>query len=232
MSAQIAQRFATIDRRSNGSHHVSLVYNAASNPNPNPIPLLLPQSLLSSPASPIPLPRFASSEGIGTTRPVGSTSPQSPSHTPPSLARILPFPAHSFRLPPLVAARRSPRLRPRRAPAGECSGPFPLLIPLVSSRSGHVGIFDLVGDLLWSLPPSSTQRIQTPSSGAKKVGGTAPPATTTQQGGSQAFRFGTLLPAPRWSGAALSRSSGGCSSRGWLSAPAATTSIPDPMVAT
>jgi hypothetical protein len=38
MSAQIAQRFAAIDRRSNGSHRVSLVYNAASNPNPNPIP--------------------------------------------------------------------------------------------------------------------------------------------------------------------------------------------------
>jgi hypothetical protein len=57
MSAQIAQRFAAIDRRSNGSHHVSLVYNAASNSNPNPIPLLLPQSFLPSPASPIPLPR-------------------------------------------------------------------------------------------------------------------------------------------------------------------------------
>jgi hypothetical protein len=67
MSAQIAQRFATIDLRSNGSHRVSLVYNAASNPNPNPIPLLQ-HSLLPSlsplvpcsrPASPIPLSRSA-----------------------------------------------------------------------------------------------------------------------------------------------------------------------------
>jgi hypothetical protein len=107
MSAQIAQRFAAIDRRSNGSHRVSLVYNAASNPNPNPIPLLLPQSLLPSPASPTPLPRFASSEGIGTTRPVASTSPQSPSHNPPSLARILPF---QF-LPPLLTDKRRIPLR-------------------------------------------------------------------------------------------------------------------------
>jgi hypothetical protein len=45
MLAQIAQRFAAIDRRSNGSHRVSLVYNAASNPNPNPISLF-PRSLL------------------------------------------------------------------------------------------------------------------------------------------------------------------------------------------
>jgi hypothetical protein len=52
MSAQITQRFAAIDRGSNGSHRVSLVYNAASNPNPNPIPLL-PQSLLPTSARPI-----------------------------------------------------------------------------------------------------------------------------------------------------------------------------------
>jgi hypothetical protein len=43
--------FAAIDRRSNGSHRVSLVYNASSNPNPNPIPLL-PQSLLPPHPSP------------------------------------------------------------------------------------------------------------------------------------------------------------------------------------
>jgi hypothetical protein len=51
MSAQIAQRFAAIDRRSNGSQCVSLVYNAASSPNPNPIPHL-PQSLLPPHPSP------------------------------------------------------------------------------------------------------------------------------------------------------------------------------------
>jgi hypothetical protein len=45
MLAQIAQRFAAIDRRSNGSHRVSSVYNAAFNPNRNPISVL-PQSLL------------------------------------------------------------------------------------------------------------------------------------------------------------------------------------------
>jgi hypothetical protein len=45
MSAQIAQLFIAVDRRSDGSHRVSLVYNVASNPNPNPSSLL-PQSLL------------------------------------------------------------------------------------------------------------------------------------------------------------------------------------------
>jgi hypothetical protein len=43
--AQIAQRFTVVDGRSNGSHRVSLVYNAASNPNPNTISLVS-QSLL------------------------------------------------------------------------------------------------------------------------------------------------------------------------------------------
>jgi hypothetical protein len=45
MSIQIAQLFMAVDHRSDGSHRVSLVYNAASNPNPNPSSLL-PQSLL------------------------------------------------------------------------------------------------------------------------------------------------------------------------------------------
>jgi hypothetical protein len=63
MSAQIDQRFAAIDRRSNGSHRVSLIYNAASNPNPNRIPLLLPQSLLPRSAAPAPtLPRSSTTE--------------------------------------------------------------------------------------------------------------------------------------------------------------------------
>jgi hypothetical protein len=53
MSAQIAQRFAAIDRQSNGSHHVSLVYNAASNPNPNPIPSSHSPSSPLSPSPPL-----------------------------------------------------------------------------------------------------------------------------------------------------------------------------------
>jgi hypothetical protein len=79
MLAQIAQQFAAIDRRSNGSHRVSLVYNAASNPNPNPIPLLLPQSLLPSPASPIPLPRSAAPTPTLPRRSTSSSPPPSPS---------------------------------------------------------------------------------------------------------------------------------------------------------
>jgi hypothetical protein len=52
MSAQIAQRFAAIDRRSNGSHRVSLVYSTASNSNPNPIPSSRSPSSHVSPLAP------------------------------------------------------------------------------------------------------------------------------------------------------------------------------------
>jgi hypothetical protein len=72
MSAEIAQLFTVVDRRSDGSHRVSLVYNAASNPNLNPssllpclsplVPLLSSRYLISSSslkfASPIPLPQI------------------------------------------------------------------------------------------------------------------------------------------------------------------------------
>jgi hypothetical protein len=59
MSAQIAQLFTAVDRRSDGSHRVSLVYNVASNPNPNPNSLL-PQSPYSFPATGSPSLRSAS----------------------------------------------------------------------------------------------------------------------------------------------------------------------------
>jgi hypothetical protein len=111
MSAQIAQRFAAIDRRSNGSHRVSLVYNAASNPNPNlnPIPLLL-QSLLTSPASPIPLPR--------------STAP----------APTLPQIHLKLASPKPLAPAPSPLLHGRGAGAGAAHPPARCVPPPLSDR--------------------------------------------------------------------------------------------------
>jgi hypothetical protein len=84
MSAQIAQLFIAVDRRSDGSHRVSLVYNAASNPNPNPSSLL-PQSLLSC-LSPL-VPLLSSRYWIRLTHP-----PSNPPHPSPSLRSAAPAP--------------------------------------------------------------------------------------------------------------------------------------------
>jgi hypothetical protein len=62
MLAQIAQLFTTVYRRSDGSHRVSLVYNAASHRNPNPSSLL-PRSLHP------PLPQLPPRRRRGLTRP-------------------------------------------------------------------------------------------------------------------------------------------------------------------
>jgi hypothetical protein len=66
MSAQIAQRFAVIDRRSNGSHRVSLVYKLhptlTLTPSPSPPAVSPPLSPLSKlPAPPPPHSEFSAS---------------------------------------------------------------------------------------------------------------------------------------------------------------------------
>jgi hypothetical protein len=85
MSAQIAQLFTAVDRRSDGSHRVSLVYNVASNPNPNPSSLLS-QSLLPclSPLAPL----LSSRYWIHLTHP----PPSNPPHPSPSLRSAAPAP--------------------------------------------------------------------------------------------------------------------------------------------
>jgi hypothetical protein len=80
MSAQITQLFIAVDRRSDGSHRVSLVYNAASNPNPNPSSLLPCLSPL--------VPLFSSCYRIRLTHP----PPSNPPHPSPSLRSAAPAP--------------------------------------------------------------------------------------------------------------------------------------------
>jgi hypothetical protein len=114
MSAQIAQRFAAIDHRSNGSYRVPLVYNAASYPNPNPHLLLLPQSLLPSPASPTPSLDPPPLLPLSPVDPPHACLPQTPR------PRAVPFHSRAARLREsrLAALRESPK-SPR---GGEQSG--------------------------------------------------------------------------------------------------------------
>jgi hypothetical protein len=94
MPAQTAQLSTAADRRSNGCHRVSLVYNVASNPNPNP------SSLLSqSPCSP----HATGSPSLRSASPILLPQIRRPcSHSPPLIHLQLP------------TSSPSPAPRPRR----------------------------------------------------------------------------------------------------------------------
>jgi hypothetical protein len=94
MSAQIAQQFAAIDRRSNGSHHVSLVYklHPTLTLTPSPPPVVSPPLMSKPPAVRNPHPQLDRLVG----HPAAPTSPSSRS--------LAAAPPPSRRLPPHIHA--------------------------------------------------------------------------------------------------------------------------------
>jgi hypothetical protein len=170
MLAQKAQRFVAIDRRSNGSHRVSLVYNAASNPNPNPIPSssrsLLPQFLLPSPASPIPRPRSAAP--APTRRSTSSALPGT--QPPPTPRRPESSSVHSSLITPfswLALCTSTAR--------GHCHRRLPLWLPRTRSASARFSPLRAPRRLAPSPPRAAAPRRRSSSSAAPQLGRRPPP---------------------------------------------------------